>query len=256
MLVIRNEQVKSFERAALHQFEDEMMAHSKEFSPRLCKVLGDEQLRVAVRSAVERAMAYGFTNRGPIRLFIELIFLRGSAFDTDPQYPGLGNALRATDDQMRRAERMHEESLEYLELVGGPGAINVHRALKRLSVFAKLPFRSASTDPVADLLREMDDMFPEKVAYVGRDKLTALIEIGRVEAKRYGFGTVRSEALIVVLMFAFGHGCTNDPLYPWISGTLQDDRIVDPVARAERLERKAVTWLDHVITGNEMETQA
>jgi hypothetical protein len=53
--------------------------------------------------------------------------------------------------------------------------------------------------------------------------------------------------MVVALMFAFGHGCTRDPLYPWISHTLADEKIVSPAARAERLEKKARTWLDHVI---------
>jgi len=255
MLVIRDKQIRSFEQATLHRFEEEMIVHSKEFSPRLCKVMEDEQLRVAVRLAIDHAMTYGFTNRGPIRLFIELMFLRGSAFDTDPQYPGLGNALRASDDQMQRAERMHEVSIDYLEKVSDPGAVNVHNALRNLSIFAKKPLRFTANNFVTVMLQEMNNLFPEKVTYVGNDKLTTLIDAGRIEAQKYGFATVRGEAMIVTLMFAFGHGCTNDPLYPWISRTLLDQRIIDPVARAARLEKKALTWLNHVITGNEKEAQ-
>lgn len=48
-------------------------------------------------------------------------------------------------------------------------------------------------------------------------------------------------------MFAFGHGCFDDPLYPWIARTLEDDAITDSAARAKRLETKALTWLDHVL---------
>ena len=51
----------------------------------------------------------------------------------------------------------------------------------------------------------------------------------------------------MLLMFAFGHGCCDDPLYPWIARTLNDERITDPPARAKRLETKALTWLDHVL---------
>ena len=65
-------------------------------------------------------------------------------------------------------------------------------------------------------------------------------------AKRYSF-PVRGAVLLCSLMFAFGHGCTRDPLYPWISQTMEDDRITDPASRAERLEKKAITWLDHVL---------
>ena len=76
--------------------------------------------------------------------------------------------------------------------------------------------------------------------------MTALIREGAAEARKHGF-PVRGEALMVTLMFAFGHGCMGDPLYPWIGRTLKDEKIVDPAARAERLEKKALTWLDHVL---------
>lgn len=251
MLSIRAEQMRVFEQAALRRFEDEMMAHSKDFTPRLCEVIGDDQLRVAVHSAISRAMAYGFTNRGPIRLFIEMMFLCGSAFDTDPQYPMLGEILRTPADQMERAEQIYQGSLDYLEKVSGPGAINVHSALRNLALFAKMPLRFSSGDFLPGMLKEIHQFFPQKAVYVGDDALTALIQEGRDEARNYRFPTLRSEVLIVVLMFAFGHGCTNDPLYPWISRTLQDERIADPVTRAARLEKKALTWLEHVNARNE-----
>src|SRR4029453_3221824 len=138
-MIIRAEQMKVFEERAWQQFEEEMMAHSKDFSPRLCEVIGDEQLRVAVRAAIARAVDYGFTNRGPIRLFVEMMFLCGSSFDTDPQYPALGEALRSETDQMRRAEQIHDLHNAYLERVSGVGAVNVHTALRGLVAFARRP---------------------------------------------------------------------------------------------------------------------
>ena len=206
MLVIRAEQMKVFEQAALRRFEDEMVAHSKDFSPRLCEVIGDEQLRVALRSAMNRAGGYGFTYRGPIRLFIEMMFLCGSAFDTDPQYPRVGEILRASGDQMQRAEQIHQGFLDYLEKVSGPGAVNVRNALRGLSVFARMPITFSSNDFVAGMLQEMTHFFPQKVAYVGEEGLTALIREGRTEARKHGFPTVRGEALVVVLMAAGGTG--------------------------------------------------
>lgn len=93
----------------------------------------------------------------------------------------------------------------------------------------------------------MYQAFPRKATYLGRPALKAVIVEGRAAAKRYSLTTLRAEALIVILMYAFGHGCIDDPLYPWISQTLNDPRIVDATARGERLERKALTWLDHVL---------
>lgn len=247
MWTIRQEQVDIFEQGAWRSFEDEMVVHSKAFSPTLCRVIGDEQLRLAIRSAVNRASNYRFTCRGPIRLFIEMMFLCGSAFDTDPQYPEIGKVLNSAGDEMARAQRIHEGQLDYLETVSGLGAGNVRRALSGLLAFAREPLTISRNDLAAALVREMTRIFPQKVAYTGEGGLRTLIDEGFAEAQRYGLHEVRHQGLLVVLMFAFGHGCTNDPLYPWIGRTLQDEKIAGPAARAERLEKKSVTWLEHVL---------
>lgn len=248
MLVVRAEQMKVFEQDALRRFEDEMVAHSKEFTPRLCEVIGDDQLRVALRQAIDRAGTYGFTNQGPVRLYIELMFLCGSDFDTDPQYSAVADVLNASGDQMQRAEQIYDGILEYQEKVSGLDAANTRKALDTLSIFARMPITFCSNEFVTGILQEMAHAFPQKVVYIGEEALTALVYEGQVEARRYHLPTVRGEALVVVLMFAFGHGCTDDPLYPWIARTLRDERITDGVARAQRLEKKALTWLDHVLT--------
>jgi hypothetical protein len=249
-VIIRAEQMKTFEQAARRQFEEEMVAHSKDFSPRLCEVIGDDQLRSALRHAITRAEQYRFTYRGPVRLFIEMTFLCGSAFDTDPQYAAVGEVLRASGDQMQRAQQIHEGYLDYLDTVSGPGAANVRKALSDLLIFARMPI-TFSNDFGRSMLQEMNRVFPQKTVYVGEAALKALIDESIVESRTYGFDTARQRALLVVLKFSFGHGCTDDPLYPWIAQTLRDERIVDPAARAARLEKKAVTWLEHVVARNE-----
>jgi hypothetical protein len=254
MLSIRPAQMKVLEQSALRQFEDEMVVHSRAFSPRLCEVLGEEQLRVALRRAIERAGGYGFTFRGPIRLFIELMFLFGSAFDTDPQYPWAARILKTPHDQMLRAEQLCDKTVDYQEKVSGPDGTNTRRALRDLLVVAQRPVTFSSNDFVAGLRQEMSRVFPQKAAYIGGEGLTALIQQGRTEARSYRF-SLRGETLLAVLMFAFGHGCADEPLYPWIAGTLKDVRIADPAARAERLEKKAVTWLEHVLAAPSEGTQ-
>lgn len=248
MWTIRQDQTEAFRQYHLQKFEDEMVEHSKQFAPPLCKILGDEQVRLVVRSASQRAGAYGFTNIGPIRLFIELTFLCGSAFDTDPQYQGMCEILRSDGDQMARAEQIHLGHLDYLEKVSGPQAINVRDALERLAVMVRSPLNFSSENLVSGLLQETRRIFPKKVAYIGESALSALIQEGSIEAEKYGLVTLRHTVLIVVLMFAFGHGCTNDPLYPWISKTLREEKTGN--TRGERLERKATIWLDHVLARN------
>jgi len=139
--------------------------------------------------------------------------------------------------------------LNYNKKISGKGNINTHNALKALSISAKAETKFQAYSFVEDIHQEMKRAFPQKTDYLGKENLTNLINEACTKARLYGFHTIRGQAMIVVLMFAFGHGCVNDPLYPWISQTLKDQKITDSDARSYRLEKKSITWLEHVLAG-------
>jgi hypothetical protein len=241
--------MEAFRSAALRAFEDEMVVHLGEFSPPLFKAVGEEQMRKAIRFGIGRAGSYGFTFRGPIRLYLELMLLFGSDFDTDPQYPWATEILTSQDSgpQMERALVLHERTLDFRQKVAGPEDAYTLEALRNIRVLAQKPPLLSSGDFVPAMLREIARVYPQKAGYVGGEGLEALIREGIEAARNYGFSTDHGVALIIVLMLAFGHGCESDLLYPWIARTLQDKAIVDPEARVKRLEKKALTWLEHVL---------
>ena len=249
MLVIRQEQMDVFRAAALRSFEDEMVEHLAGFSPPLFKTVGEEQMRQAIRLGMERANGHGFTYRGPVRLYLELMLLFGSHFDTDPQYPWAAQILTKQDSppQMQRAERLYDTVMDYREKVAGPEDAYALRALRNIAAFARQPLTLSADDFVPTMLHEIALIYPEKAAYVGDQSLSALIRKAVDGARIQRFSTTRGMALVVVLMVAFGHGCGADPLYPWIARTLRDEMMTDPEAKANRLEKKALTWLDHVL---------
>jgi hypothetical protein len=250
MWMIRQEQMDAFEQAALRQFEREMVIHSKEFSPRVCKEIADEQLLVTIRWAIDRASKYGFTCRGPIRLFIEMMFLLGCGFDADPQYPWISEVLLTQGDEMFRAQKIHEGHTAYLETVCGPKAVYLHEALANLFAFAHAPPSFCAESVIADVSKAIHDIYPQKALHIGEAGLMALIHEGLREAKRYGLTTVRHQVLIIALMFGFGHSCIADPLRPWIGQTLRDECIGDSRARVEHLEMKSLMLLRDVVVRN------
>jgi hypothetical protein len=249
-VIIRKEQMDELGKAVSRVFEDEMVIHLAEFSPPLFNAVKEDQLRKAIRLGVRRGGEYGLTFRGPVRLYLELMLLFGSHFDTDPQYSWATEILKGHDSipQMERAENLYEKTLDYRKNVAGPADNYTLKALTSMSALAQQPLRVSAANFVPSMLEEMARIYPQKTTYVGEERLKVLIERGAAAARNYGFSTVRAIALPVVLMFAFGHGCLDDPLYPWIANTLQDSAIADPDGRAKRLEKKAMTWLDHVLT--------
>lgn len=257
MLVIRKEQIDILADGRKKAFEDEMVAHLAEFSPPLFKVIKEDQMRKVVKHGLEMSEKYGFTLRGPIRLYLEMMLLFGSHFDTDPQYPWAAEILfdRHSVSEMQRAEWLFEKISEYQEKVSGPGGVNTKKALEKLAERGKQPLEMPTKDFAYALRHDLTHTFPEKAEYIGQKQLNALIRKGRSVARQFGLHGTEGDTLMTVLCYAFGHGCADDLLYPWIGNTLRDEKIVSPEARTERLKKKAMTWLDHVIKGNLEETE-
>jgi hypothetical protein len=248
-VIVRNAQLQALGQVSARAFEDEMLMHLAAFSPPLYKAVKEDRLRETIRLGVARAAKYGFTQRGPVRLYLELMLLFGSDFDTDPQYPWAGQVLQdeAFGPEMRRADYLYQHTQDYRENVAGPEDAYTLAALRKISAMARQSLPVSRTDFTASMLEQFARTYPEKASYVGPDGLHAVINEGVAAARRYQFSSVRSVALTVTLMFAFGHGCFADTLYPWMQNTVEDESVGDPESRAKRLEKRALTWLHHVL---------
>jgi len=249
MLVIRAEQMDMLKEAALRSFEDAMVRHLYLFAPHHCEGIGEENVRRVIRLGLERSAAYGFTARGPVRFYLELMFMFGSHFDTDPQLPRWTAEILqdgTIDDQMLRADRLHERTLDYLRVVAGPDNAYARKAVQNFRVIAAQPLPFSAETLVNGLLTAMQQLYPERYTYVGEEALRALIEEGRTMAERQAMMTVRGVTLCSLLMFELGHGCFNDPLYPWIARTF-DGQTDDPNQRVQRLERRVMAYLELIL---------
>lgn len=249
MLLIRKEQMKVFEQKALQNFEDEMVEHLEIFSPPLFKAVGEEQMRKVISFGIAQANSYGFTFRGPVRLYLEMMLVFGSYFDTDPQYPWATEILanQGAGPQMDRAEMLFEKMMDYRKKVAGPKDAYMLKALRNTSDLAMQPLSLSTENFISTMRQEIARVYPQKAAYVGDERLEALIREGIEKAQSQRFSTVRGTTLLIVLMLAFGHGCEDDLLYPWIARTLNDKPIPDPESKSKRLERKSLTWLEHAM---------
>lgn len=232
----------------LRSYEDELVAHFREFAPKHCEVIGDDFVREAIRLGFERSAQHGFALRGPVRSYIEHMFMFGSHFDTDPQVPWAAPLLADSEtDEMARAELLYERTRAYLDRAAGPGNQYAIDALRAIRARAAQSIDVSAEAFEEELLAEMKAMYPAKCACLGDEPLRKLIDDGRRGADELGGGTLRARVLVVVLGFALGSGFESDPLFPWVSRTLEDPRLDDPERRIERLEARALTYLDAVL---------
>jgi hypothetical protein len=232
---------------ALEDFERDMIPHLHEFSPHHAQMLGENGLRQVVRLGIERARPYGLTNPGLLRFYVELMFMYGSFFDTDPLLPWAGEVLHdgAIADPQARATRLYDRMSWYYDTVSGPDLAFDRRALH--SRAQMLAGDSLPGDPRFELqlVGALFAIHPARALYVGESRLQALVRAAVEGAERHAIGTASGIALLAFLMFTKGHGFASDPLLPWARAAL-DDGTGDHASRAERLTQAFHVYLAQI----------
>ena len=248
MMLVRAPQLEAFRVAAELQFIDEMTAYLRRFSPPLYRTLGDERAEEVVRRGVARAVEFGFTKRGPVRLFLELEWIFGTGFDTDPQIPWAGEVLSdpTIEDEMYRAGRLEQLCIRFLDEVHGPEGRHADEALRRLEADARgWLFHEGSWR--AEVEVALRAAFARKAEYIGARAISEILDLAELRAKElFGPDELRGRCVLAILMFSFGSGCLEDPLYPWIGATASNARVKDARRRAKALERKSILWVKAV----------
>lgn len=246
-MIIRQATEAAFQKMAIAAFEDEMVKHCLEFAPTLCKLGGEENLRIAIRHGMAEASAKGFTRRGSVQFYLDCMLLFGSGFATDPQYPQLAEVM-AHDDfehEMQKAEALYDAVKRRLEDVAGTDYRYMRGCLRRLLPLleGEVPVQKESF--AMDMLRIFDELHPDKAAANGPIANEAIARRALERAREvHGFTGIRSVAVFAIVMWLSGHHCDEDPFRPWIRETLTNSSVQGTEAVGALLEKQAVAFFE------------
>jgi hypothetical protein len=249
MLTIRKEQVKVFKEQKLQDFIDEMTRHIQEFTPQQFKITGEANIRKVIKLGILRAENYGFTYRGPVQFYIELMFMLGSDFDTDPQYNWISEILKSDNnvDQMERADYLHEKVLDYVNKVIGPKNKYEIDALLKFTKLQFEDFKKLNSENPHEILEQLKKIYPEKANLVGESCLLKLHSQSVATARMNGNSDNGGIAVSFFLMFAFGHGCFTDLQYSWLSSIRKNSSVLFPNDINQKLFTKMMIYFEKAL---------
>ena len=97
-------------------FEDRMLKHLRRHFPDRCESFSDGGTRELIREGMRRAKRYGLHGQGDVCRYIDLMFLFGRKFDSDPNYTWTRSILDdATENPTSRMDRL---------VIGSPASLN------------------------------------------------------------------------------------------------------------------------------------
>jgi hypothetical protein len=213
MWTIRQEQTETLDLSGL---EGHLVNHLRRFARDHIESMGTQSLRQFVRRGIQYAAGIGWTKRGPVEFFLEVMVMLGSEFHTDPQYGWAAASLSRPAEEMAGADRLHLEVMKYYDAVLGPGLCYEAEAIQRVLASEYGSDRLLSGIGESEILPLLEWAFPQKYSFVGAPTIMALKEEAEQVCANCGIAQT-GLALVTAILFAFGHGCFSDPQYPWIA---------------------------------------
>jgi hypothetical protein len=236
-MIIRSEQMSAFEEAARRGFERDLARRCADSAPTLCERAGGDNVLRFVKLGIDRAGSHGFSLRGPVRLYVDLMLWFGCDFDSDPQLDWARQALAlgTEEDELERAKALYQAAQPYTERVAGSQGEHALAATERLSRMTESGCPKLSGAFEDELMRLLRTLYPEKFEYARAAAVRPLIQRAAQTAAGFGVRLGMAVTLLTTLMFIFGHGVAEDPMYPWIAAALGDPDTPNPHDRAANL---------------------
>lgn len=248
MIVIAAKQFAQFEQCTEDNFAKAETEHLAHYDPPLAVSAGRGGLEAAAHLGVHTARRCGWTQGPQIRLFLELMTSFGSRFDSDPMYAWLHPFLDPSSDlpALERSRLLWWHATRYMAQAFGENGLHVivageHASRLDLAMLSKVGQDFAVSGP-ALLLR----LHPERNAFFTAAAARALLERSTGEARRLQLGGLAAQPLLMCLMFNFGHGVADDPLYPGMRQALSQPGL-DPEGRTSALYASAHALLAQML---------
>jgi hypothetical protein len=104
------------------EFYSRMLIRLTTLFPQKYSYIGEFNVRRLIQHGLEAAHAHGIRSERGVAVYISLMFVFGSSFDTDPILPWSAEVLRGqgfVPEENRKVERLYNEAAAYLERILG-----------------------------------------------------------------------------------------------------------------------------------------
>lgn len=239
---------ESAEKMAKENFLNEIMPYLQRNYSYICQYTPNHELREYLYSLVEQAEEIGFTQRGPVRFFVDMTIVLGSNFITDPSYYWISQFLEEHQslDQLEMSMLLHKKVNHYLNQVMS----DEYQRWKQIKENLLFLINQNKQEPEYTfyitgfeeyILRKLALIYPEKYHLLSEEALAHFVLQAREKAQQnYSFRGSKEELFVIVLMFIFGHEFDQTPLLAWAKTHREKSNEYGYIAG---IEDKTLNWI-------------
>ncbi|WP_275360824.1 hypothetical protein [Xenorhabdus bovienii] len=206
------DQWNMLKKHSFNAYIDELVAHCNESYPYLEIKLGKDELRKALKDAVEKAKNDGFDQRGAVQFYIDMLILFGTEFQTDPQYTWIKTNLdnHSHLGQLEKTSLLYHEVTRYFNEVHGEQDKHLKTSILKFQNIniERLNVQWNTYESNVDAL--LKSLYPQKHQYIKQNDIKKLIQFGVEKSDQYGIKNSNCSAFLTLIMFLLGHKFDQD----------------------------------------------
>lgn len=200
MIELNYNQVDFLKNIAIEKYIDEIMDHWESNFPGFILLQKDKDIKSYINQGISIAKKYGYTQRGSVRLYIDMMIMFGVNFERDPLFQWLIEKEKSS--QIERSVKSHMLLTGYFEKVYGDNGCFFKESINNFKEFSEkyLPVKIDITNK--ELHEMLKYIYPQRYDFVGTDAIDNLIFLS--ESKKYKLKHSRHRSYLVIIMFLFG----------------------------------------------------
>lgn len=211
MMEFNEGQVDLFKALSFKDYIDEVFSHCEVMYPALVSSQHREKFCYYIEQSIALAKKADFTQRGPVRLFIDMIILLGYNFEQDPQYQWAKfNEMNKASSQLEKSMMMYRILEQYIAAVYGENNVFFEQSLVKLSNLNINTISDSKENYHNNTHELLNYIHPQRYDLLGHESIDNLISFSDENIQSDRIIKPNHKSYLVLIRFLLGGYFYND----------------------------------------------
>lgn len=211
MIEFNEEQNELLKSLSFKNYISEVVLHCKVMYPKLVPLQGRESFSLNIEKSIALAKNAGFTQRGPVRLYIDMMILLGFNFEQDPQYQRAKfNDMNNTSSQLEKSVMMYNVLEKYIDAIYGESNSFFEQSLVRLRNLDISNISDDNKNYRSNTHELLSYIHPQRYCLLGEGSVDNLISFSDENIKTDKIIRPNHKSYLVLIRFLLGSHFNND----------------------------------------------
>ncbi|CBA30531.1 hypothetical protein ACMSX5_003873 [Cronobacter turicensis] len=204
-------QVDLLKRMSFDSYVSELTEHAQSVLPGLISSVRLEDVRTYIEQGILFAQKMGYTQRGPVRLYIDMMLMFGANFGKDPLYQWLTGECRENHlTQIEKSMILYSRLDKYIKVVYGDDGFFFKESYDRFRFFSMERFSVSSKYNHALLRNILREIYPQRFDFIGINSISKFTDLAEQHCDFLKLKRCKQKIYFIIVMFLFGCSFGND----------------------------------------------